>query len=432
MRLTNVGMMVLPQGQVSSYTVRVASRTQELPVSFDQRRHVGAGPRAGSWMAISFRLPAGTSPADVEAAWLSVVDRHGTLRTVFTGGGQVRLHGAEVRPGAWRDLEVTGRRSRDVVRECFDELCQPFAQPSHALCLVRPDAPDELGDDRPVLLVGADHAHVDMWSVAVLARDLLAALGGDPAPGTALPFATHTAELEAAPPAPAQVHTRWSQILADGGGWMPTFPMPLGPLDPAPAEVVEVRDVLDEAGWQAVEEVAARHGARPITLAVALLTEVCLELAGAPLRAVFPVHSRHESRWHDSVGWFITNAVLECRAAELETARAAVVEAVDLGSYPLAPILEPHGGMPEGPGMFALSWLDTRRLPVRLDPGVRAQYVSAAIRTDSVMVWFVVTEQGLQLRARYPDTAEARASLTSWLDAVHRRFRQAAAGPRPT
>ena len=41
------------------------------------------------------------------------------------------------------------------------------------------------------------------------------------------------------------------------------------------------------------------------------MTATTLELAGTPLRTVFPVHSRHEDRWHDSVGWFITNSVLE-------------------------------------------------------------------------------------------------------------------------
>ena len=139
------------------------------------------------------------------------------------------------------------------------------------------------------------------------------------------------------------------------------------------------------------------------------------------------MHSRHEERWHEAVGWFITNAVIECREDDPEAARAAVKEAVSLGSYPLAPILAPYGGMPEGPGMFALSWLDIRRLPVGLDPARRAQYVSAAIRTDGVMVWFVVNDTGMHLRARYPDTAQARESLTAWLDAVERRLRDLAA-----
>ncbi len=68
--------------------------------------------------------------------------------------------------------------------------------------------------------------------------------------------------------------------------------------------------------------------------------------------------------------------------------------------------------------MFALSWLDLRRLPVRIDDvGLQAQYVSAAIRTDGVMLWFILDGTGAHLRCRYPDTDEARDGVGRWLDA---------------
>ena len=95
-----------------------------------------------------------------------------------------------------------------------------------------------------------------------------------------------------------------------------------------------------------------------------------------------------------------------------------------LGSWPLAPLLAPWGGMPESPGMFAISWLDLRRLPVRIDAvRLEAQYVGATIRTDGVMLWFVFDEQGLHLRCRYPDTLDARRSVGGWLDALVHRMR---------
>jgi mycolipenoyl-CoA---2-(long-chain-fatty acyl)-trehalose mycolipenoyltransferase / long-chain-acyl-CoA---trehalose acyltransferase len=81
--------------------------------------------------------------------------------------------------------------------------------------------------------------------------------------------------------------------------------------------------------------------------------------------------------------------------------------------------------MPATPGMFALSWLDTRRLPVAV-PDPAAQWVSAVIRTDGVMIWFVLNDAGLHLRCRYPDTPEARASLALWLAAVESELRAAA------
>lgn len=82
------------------------------------------------------------------------------------------------------------------------------------------------------------------------------------------------------------------------------------------------------------------------------------------------------------------------------------------------------------PGMFAPSWRDLRRLPVAVDSRqVQAELVSARIRTDSVMVWFVSDGAELHLRCRYPDTEAARASVGTWLDAVVAGVRERAAGP---
>ncbi|MET1132739.1 MAG: peptide synthetase, partial [Aeromicrobium sp.] len=152
-------------------------------------------------------------------------------------------------------------------------------------------------------------------------------------------------------------------------------------------------------------------------------------LAGTALRTVFPVHSRNEDRWHDSVGWFITNAVLESEDTDPAACSAAVKEAIRLGSWPLADVMAPWGGMPEAPGMFAVSWLDMRRLPVRIDTaGLDAQYVSAAITTSNVMLWFIIDDSGVHLRCRYPDTQVARLNVGAWLDTLVARMRELAAG----
>ena len=208
---------------------------------------------------------------------------------------------------------------------------------------------------------------------------------------------------------------------------MPLFPLPLGDVSEPRPEVVEVRDVLDSDEAVRFADRAHAQGVRMIALATSVLTAATRATADRPLRAVFPVHSRYEDRWHDACGWFITNAVIESFDADPVACSAAVTEALRLGSWPLAPILAPWGGMPQAPGMFAVSWLDTRRLPVHLDPALGLQYVSARIRTDGVMVWFVVNDSGLHLRCRYPDTAEARANVGRWLDAVESGLRAAVA-----
>jgi GNAT superfamily N-acetyltransferase len=208
---------------------------------------------------------------------------------------------------------------------------------------------------------------------------------------------------------------------------MPRFPMSLGDVGVPRPERVEVRDVLDVDDSAAFSAQAREDGVSTLTMVVAAMTAVTEELAGEPLRAVFPVHSRYDDTWHDSVGWFITNSVIESTSSRPDAAAAAVREAIGLGSWPLADVLEPWGGMPAAPGMFAISWLDMRRLPVRFDSvGTEAQYVSAALLTDGVMVWFILDDAGLHLRCRYPDTAEARTNVGRWLDTLVARLREQA------
>ncbi|MFC6154784.1 condensation domain-containing protein [Nocardioides yefusunii] len=426
MRLTNVAHLRLPFGRLYGYDVTVTDLPDDAepwrPVSFDQGRHVGAGDRPGSWMALSFRLPEPVDREHLAAAWLAVVQRHGTLRTVFSppaaSGGVPSLRAVEVSAGAWREHRIeAGQAVNEALRDVLDEACRPYAAPSHRLCVLETA-------DGPTVVVGADHSHTDMWSMLVIVRDLLAVLPAARAGEDlhdALPavseFAEHTRALLDRPTAPEDVRQRWAEIITDGGGVMPRFPLPLGDVDVPTPERVEVRDVLDVSSSVALGEAAVRAGVSTLALVVATMATVTRDLADEPLRAVFPVHSRYDAQWHDAVGWFITNSVLHVDDVTPHAAAAAVKEAVRLGSYPLADVLAPWGGMPSAPGMFAISWLDLRRLPVKVDShALEAQYVGARIVTDGVMIWFVLDASGLHLRCRYPDTDEARLNVGRWLD----------------
>ena len=428
MRLTNIAHLRLPFGQLRGFDVEVGPPGVELPVSFDQGRHVAAGTRPGSWMALSFSLPDAVDPDALATAWLAVIARHGTLRSVFVDSEDgPALHAVEVCGGRWTDHPIgPGQAVNEALRDVLDDACSPYARPSHCLCLLESLA-------GPTVVIGADHSHTDMWSMLVIARDLLTALeavsaGADPDLRTVPAFAEHTRSLAARPTAPADVRRRWAEVIADGGDVMPRFPMPLGDVATPQAERVEVRDVLDVDDCAALSAEARAQGFSTLTLVVAAMTAVTRDLAGSALRAVFPVHSRYDATWHDSVGWFITNSVLESGDPDPEASSAALREAIRLGSWPLADVLDPWGGMPEAPGMFAISWLDLRRLPVRVDAvGLQAQYVGARIRTDGVMLWFVLDDSGLHLRCRYPDTDEARRNVGAWLDALGRDLQARAA-----
>ncbi|ANI93586.1 hypothetical protein [Dietzia timorensis] len=440
MRLTTIARMDLAAGTVHRYSVQVRPIPgTEVPVSFDQERHVALGSRPGSWIAAAFRPTIPARRDELARAWHAVIARHGTLTTVFSpaldtsahDGGRPTLTTVEVHPGAWVTPQAgPGEDPRAVLRREFDRECDPFAAPSYALCLVEHDhcaaGADRPGDSRPTVVIGFDHAHVDAWSLLVVARDFAACLAdvarGAACPGSELPpapaFARHTAELAAQRVAPESVRRRWEEIMAAGGGEMPVFPLPLGDISVPRDEVVEVHHVLDAAGVERLAAHARSAGTRMLALAVAEMTLALHERGAAGLRAVFPVHSRTGDTWHDSVGWFITNSVLECISDDPLECGRRITEAIALGNHPLEPILRPWGGMPHTPGMFALSWLDHRRLPVDIDPALEPQHVSARIRTTGVMVWFVVNDTGLHMRCRYPDTPQARAGVGGWLRAV--------------
>jgi len=422
MRLTNVAHLRLDFGRLYGYDLVVEPTGPDLPISFDQRRHVGAGARPGSWMALSFRLPEPVPREALAQAWLAVVGRHGTLRTAFSLGddGQPRLRETTVCSGSWREHPVAaGQAVNEALQQVLDEACSPYSAPAHRLCVLETAT-------GPTVVVASDHAHVDMWSMLVILRDLRAALSDSLPAAPVPPFVDHTRALRDRPAAPETVRRRWAEVLADSGEVMPRFPLPLGPTQDQ-LERVEVRDVFDVDDSAAFGAQARSEGVSTLALVISTMTEVTDELAGVPLRAVLPVHSRYDERWHDSVGWFITNSVIECEVPGPAAAAAAVREAVQLGSWPLEDILAPWGGMPEAPGMFAVSWLDLRRLPVRVDAnGMDAQYVGAAIRTNGVMLWFILDGAGLHLRCRYPDTAQAREAVGGWLDLLVTRLRAGA------
>lgn len=409
MRLTNVAHLRLPFGRFRGFDVVTRRTGRRLPISFDQRRHVSAGDRPGSWMAICFTLPGQADVEKLSDAWLSVIARHGTLRSVFVADdGELGLEEIEVSAGEWVGHPIEpGQSMNDAVRAVLDAHCTPFSQPSHRMCVIETVA-------ETTVIIGVDHSHTDMWSMLVVLRDLL-----EPEQVEVVPsFSDHTASLQDRADIPPEIHARWAEVLAASGDAMPCFPLPLG--DPGPhRERVEIRDVLDVDDAAAFSAQAREDGVSSLVTVVAAMTAVTSALADAPLRAVFPVHSRYDERWHDSVGWFITNSVLESTDPDPLACKAAVKEAVQLGSWPLEKIMEPWGGMPEAPGMFAISWLDLRRLPVRVDSaGLQAQYVGAQIRPDGVMLWFILDDTGLHLRCRYPDTEQARRNVGAWLDAL--------------
>ncbi|AHI04108.1 peptide synthetase [Corynebacterium falsenii DSM 44353] len=442
MRLTTINTMNLRPGIVHSYGVTTRTRSGSVapPISFDQRQHCARGPRPGSWMAVSFSLPRAATLSQISTAYHHLIAHHGTMQTVVVNPADPRLEVVNVCQGNWHP-ETGGMDGdeqfdpRPILREVFDRCCNPFASPSHQLCVVDHRAgtaqATRVGEpmEDATVIIGFDHSHTDAWSLLVTIRDFTALLdavisGTDPATvlTPTLGFGDHSRQLVERNGAPEHVVARWHEHLADGT--MPVFPGDLGDLSEPRSQVVDVVDIFDANELIAFDDASAAQDMSMLGLAVAAM---------APVKAVFPIHSRRQpltpaETWDNAMGWFITNSILDCpdvgaepghadvsHAAAARSIMDAIRETIQLGSYPLAPIMEPWGGnVPATKGMFAISWLDNRKLPVDIEPGLEPQHISAEIKTDGVMAWFVSNDDGMHLRVRYPDTPEARQSVPAW------------------
>lgn len=125
-----------------------------LPVSFDQRRHVSRRP-ARILDGLSFRLPCPVALDDLARAWLAVIDRHGTLRTVFVRGadGELALAEVAIGPGGWVEHLRRSRARRSTTRcaIALDGACSSSARPAHRLCVLETAT-------GPTIIVAADHS----------------------------------------------------------------------------------------------------------------------------------------------------------------------------------------------------------------------------------------------------------------------------------
>ena len=127
-----------------------------------------------------------------------------------------------------------------------------------------------------------------------------------------VPLVTVTVNCVSGPTISREPQLRYESPDVSGNSTAVPSPVTFALVTVSAPEVVEVREVMDAVEYDAFAGAAKAAGTSTIGLAMSALTDVTRRLADAPLRAVFPVHSRHEPRWHDSSGWFITNSVLEC------------------------------------------------------------------------------------------------------------------------
>ena len=162
-----------------------------------------------------------------------------------------------------------------------------------------------------------------MWSMLVIARDLLSALdagaGREPLPGPAPAFVEHTQALLDRNAAPDHVRHRWEDIIGDSGGVMPKFPLP----GCAPSAARACR----KCAMCSISTTVQHLLRRPATTASTRTRCGCDDcddprVGGNPLRAVFPCTYVTTTTGMTQSAGSLPNSVLESRSRPRAAAAA--------------------------------------------------------------------------------------------------------------
>ncbi|WP_428849438.1 hypothetical protein C5142_06845 [Rhodococcus sp. BGS-1C] len=451
MRVTSIAQFRIEPGTYLEWPVALGEGEESaIPPSFNQTFHLspalGAGPPSPTvWIAAAFEVP---GRLDVDAATWAIsqfIERHAALRTTFTastshgdgpGIGRRVHNAADVRVGHPTEREFDdGDGLASHLRARLDAACHPSRHPSYCFAAV-----DRC--ESSTIVCGFDHAHVDAVSITVAVEELSAlyqaySSGGtaelDPA-GSFVEYCALEADTPAVPLSDRRI-AAWSRFVSDCGGGAPSFPFDLGvaPGEKAPQETT-VHALASAVATQSFEQHCRTLGAGMFAAVAAAMAQACVKIGGPRrLPLLFPLHTRHEKRFAHAVGWFTTNAPMTVTvgnsfADTLESARSEFRAALPLATVPISRILGALGDefVRTREDVFMISYVDYRSLPGAGASARRAHHISNVTTADDAQFWISRTDEGLSLRARFPDTPRAHRVVQQFATALTEAIRAVA------
>ncbi|GAA1982911.1 condensation domain-containing protein [Nocardiopsis rhodophaea] len=443
----------------SAATLAAADGTPAAPVppSLNQRFHLETerrqedGPR--HWLACAFDLEAGAAvdPEALRKAFVFWVRRHETLRSGFRPSPDGTAIERFILPAEDFDLEArdggayaTTDALRNRLSHRLDEACRALSWPSYLFATV-------LRPSGATVFCGFDHCNADAYSLAIAVRELgesyRAFASGTmpdlPAVGSYVDYCAHEQEAVGSPPdRDDPIVRRWAEFFAACGGTTPTFPLDLGlaPGERRP-QGTDTRHLLDGPSADEFERVCEETGGSLFSGVLAAAGLAAHRLgAGDELRLCVPMHTRHDERWTNAVGWFTTVAPVtldisgaipakeaggipcsDAFATRVHAARAGFRAARDLAQRPVAHVLAALGEefTRTRDDVFMLSFVDYRPVPgSEHHAAANAHHLSAVTMADDAQFWVTRTHEGLFLRSRYPDDPVAENAVLSFADAL--------------
>ncbi len=435
MEYTELDDYPIPAGIVTTWTPTTSSEAWEddpRGLSYDHAAHLARDPD-GSWIGSAMRVPL---PFDADAlrralrAWIA---RHEVLRTTVrrtadpasTCAWQRRTVGqaqVDVRP------EVLGHRSSDAARvevAQFLARLSPVTWPHCVFATVRGAHAEGF-----VLVFAADHSVMDAYSQVLwfaemedLYRQALA--GVDDEALAVLDVGSHVdfsavdrrAGEELSAEHPAVLRWRAFTSLDENGEPrdVPAFPhhpdVAAAGVDDRPRRQRSLSTWV--LGGPETDELGRRlreHGVGMQAAGLAALGIASRRRSGVErLRFVMPMHTRHDPRHRESVGWYVGLCPVDLDLSGTDTfaeavarADAATREVKDLARHPFPRVAELLG-VGDTPH-FVVSYVDVRHVPgAERWPAQQARALrSPVFAADELYLWLIRHQGGLNLSVRYP------------------------------
>lgn len=435
-------------GRLTAWTptpVDFAWRGDERELSFDHEAHLRDS-EDGSWIGSIMRVPHPLEAGVLRRALRGWFDRHEVLRATVIGsadGGWTR------QVAAAGDIDVLADHGRvvegDVAHAAIDEILRrvsPRRWP-HLTFITLEDSPDSF-----VLGFGADHSVMDAYSQLLWFGEVVdlyrRAIAGDPdrelartEAGSHVDFAAFDRRLGLLVGPRDEAITRWERFLGGRGeqARFPSFPDPrLAERDPAIESLEQQSHSILLLDGPETAEVNRWAKTQQVSVQSALLGALAAVVAEHDGREqvdlVLPVHTRHEARYADAVGWYVGLLPVSIPVHRgvgdgdlVRAAHQAVDEVRHLSSRPFVRIAHLIG-LQDAPH-FVVSYVDVRHIPGAPEwDGWECRTLRSNVpNADEVYFWIVRSQFGMYLSVRCPAGETASVALEEFAAAYADRLR---------
>ncbi|KUM74264.1 condensation domain-containing protein [Streptomyces curacoi] len=382
-----------------------------------------------TWLGTAFDIPGRVDLDALQNALRLWTLRHETLRSGFRWtGGEMRRFTVDAETVSLQRAVVgdfpDAAELVQYLEDRFDAAAYALRWPNFIYAAV-------VRDDCTSVYMAFDHSNVDGYSIMRIPAEIhdlyTAAVEGRPVAEPPVSSYIDFCEIEREEADRiADDHVivaRWREFINRCDGQLPNFPVELGIESTGLHPQKLMREMIVDADAAAAFEAYCRPYGGSLVGVLAATSLVVHELGGEPVyRTVVPFHTRDNSQWSDSVGWFVGAAPIEVAVtpatdltSALKAVRAELRANRPLARIPLARVLDLLGSdfRPTSPDLYSVvSFLDARGVPGSARwTDLKVYGLGRVSYGDKVYVWFNRLHEGLWFTCRHPDTDIAHKNM---------------------